>query len=46
VFEVSLDNRAKWTGSVTQAVKYLLCKCKALTSNSSATHEKIISNIY
>jgi hypothetical protein len=29
--------RRKWTGGVAQVVEYLLCKCKALTSNPSPT---------
>jgi hypothetical protein len=29
--------RAKWTGSVAQALECLLCKLKALNSNSSLT---------
>jgi hypothetical protein len=32
--------RAKWTGGVAQAVEHLLCKCKALSSNLSATKKK------
>jgi hypothetical protein len=32
--------RAKWTGSVVQAVEYFLCKCKALSSNPSPTKKK------
>jgi hypothetical protein len=32
--------RAKWTGGVTQVVLCLLCKCEALSSNSSPTKNK------
>jgi hypothetical protein len=31
---------AKWTGSVAQEIEYLLCKCEALTLNSSSTRKK------
>jgi hypothetical protein len=30
----------KWTGGVAQAVERLLCKCEALSSNSSPTRKK------
>jgi hypothetical protein len=32
---ISKITRAKWTGGVAQLVEYLLCKCEALSSNSS-----------
>jgi hypothetical protein len=32
--------RAKWTGSMTQAVEWLLCKHKALNSNFSPIKKK------
>jgi hypothetical protein len=32
--------RAKWTGGVAQVVESLLCKCKALSSNSSLIKKK------
>jgi hypothetical protein len=32
--------RTKWTGGVVQAVERLLCKCEALSSNSSLTKKK------
>jgi hypothetical protein len=34
---ISKKTRAKWTGGVVQAVQHLLCKCEALSSNSSPT---------
>jgi hypothetical protein len=39
---ISKITRAKWTGGIGQVVEYLLCKCKALSSNSSPTETKII----
>jgi hypothetical protein len=36
--------RAKWTGGVAQAVVYLLCNCKALSSNSSPTKKIILAS--
>jgi hypothetical protein len=32
--------RAKWTGDVAQAIKHLLCKCEALSSNTSPIKKK------
>jgi hypothetical protein len=32
--------RAKWTEGMAQVVEHLLCKCKALSSNSSHTKKK------
>jgi hypothetical protein len=37
---VSKITRAKWTEGVAQAVKHLLCKCEALSSNASPTTNK------
>jgi hypothetical protein len=37
---ISKITRAKWTGSMAQAVQHLLCKCEALYSNPSPTKEK------
>jgi hypothetical protein len=37
---ISQITRAKWTRNVDQVVESLLCKCKALSSNPSATKEK------
>jgi hypothetical protein len=39
---ISKRTRAKWTGGVAQVVKHLLCKCKALSSNTSVSLKKII----
>jgi hypothetical protein len=32
-----IGQETKWTGGVAQVVEYLLCKCEALSSNSSLT---------
>jgi hypothetical protein len=32
--------RAKWAGGVAQSIEYLLCKCKALSSNPTPTKKK------
>jgi hypothetical protein len=37
---ISNITRAKWTGGVAQAAEYLLCKCEALSSNSSPNKTK------
>jgi hypothetical protein len=37
---ISKITRAKWTGSMTQVVESLLCKCKAQSSNPSSTRKK------
>jgi hypothetical protein len=37
---ISKITRAKWTGSVAQAVEHLLCKCEALSSVLT-TREKV-----
>jgi hypothetical protein len=48
VFETpSQITRAKWTGDVAQAVEYIVCKHKALSSNPSLTytHKKTPGNL-
>jgi hypothetical protein len=42
---ISKISRVKWTGSTTQMVEHLLCKCKTLCSNSSLTKKKIFYKI-
>jgi hypothetical protein len=37
---LSKITRAKWTGSVAQAVESLLCKCEALSLNPRPTKKK------
>jgi hypothetical protein len=37
---ISKITKTKWTGGVAQSVECLLCKCRALTSNSSPTRKK------
>jgi hypothetical protein len=39
-FPISKIMRTKWTGGVTQEVECLLCKHKALSSNSSHTKKE------
>jgi hypothetical protein len=36
----SPNNQSKWTGGEVQAIEPLLCKCDALSSNSSPTKIK------
>jgi hypothetical protein len=38
-------NRAKWTRGVAQAIKYLLCKSKALSSNPPQSYQNNINEI-
>jgi hypothetical protein len=35
-------NRVKWTRSVVQVIECLICKCKAMNSNSSSTKIRLI----
>jgi hypothetical protein len=37
---ISKIKRAKWSRGVTQVVEHLVCKHKALSSNSNATKQK------
>jgi hypothetical protein len=37
---ISIITRAKWTRGVAQAVKYLLCKLEALSSNPSPSKKE------
>jgi hypothetical protein len=37
---ISKITRAKWTGGMAQAIECLLCKCKALSSNTSSTKKR------
>jgi hypothetical protein len=39
-YSISKITKATWAGGVAQAVQYLLCKCEALSSNSSPTGGK------
>jgi hypothetical protein len=39
---ISKISRAKWTGSVAQAVEYLICRCKALISKTPVPPKPLI----
>jgi hypothetical protein len=38
---ISKITRTKWNGDMFQAIEHLLCKQKALSSNSSSTYKKM-----
>jgi hypothetical protein len=42
---ISKITTAKWTGSMAQAVECLVCKCKALNSNSNPTKKRKKENL-